>query len=67
VVCFWHFEGDCEQLARRLRLAEGDTIVTTLPAALAIVNAHRDDETTQAAAEPRPPVQVAEPTAPHKE
>ena len=67
VICFWHFEGDCEQLARRLRLAEGDTIVTTLPAALAIVNAHRDDETTQAAAEPRPPVQVAEPTAPHKE
>jgi predicted PurR-regulated permease PerM len=65
-ICFWHFEGDRERLARRLRLAEGDTIVTTLPAALALVDEDRKEETPAAAEDSHPPVLVAEPTAPPK-
>jgi predicted PurR-regulated permease PerM len=30
VVCFWRYEGDVSRLAQRLRLAEGDAVVTNL-------------------------------------
>ncbi|MGA8035899.1 MAG: AI-2E family transporter [Candidatus Acidiferrales bacterium] len=34
IVGFWHFEGDADRIRKRLRLAEGDSVVTTLSAAL---------------------------------
>jgi hypothetical protein len=74
VICFWHFEGDRERLARRLRLADGDTIITTLPAALELANPDADPEAVAAAEgaaprtapaiEEKPRVLVAEPTTP---
>jgi predicted PurR-regulated permease PerM len=47
VVCFWHYEGDTIRLARRLRLREGDTVVTKLPAALAFIATDRQAPTWQ--------------------
>jgi hypothetical protein len=73
VICFWHFEGDRERLARRLRLADGDTIVVNLPGALAIANPGADAEAANDApekpgeADENPRVLVAEPSAPHNE
>lgn len=74
VVCFWHFEGDRQRLARRIRLADGDVIVTTLLDALAIANPETEEEPetqNEAPATTRPDdkqrVLVAEPSAPHKE
>jgi hypothetical protein len=74
VICFWHFEGDRQRLVRRLRMAEGDTIVVTLPAALAIANpettadAEAKNDTPPAEEAPaKAPVLVAEPSAPSHE
>jgi predicted PurR-regulated permease PerM len=71
VICFWHFEGDRDRLARRLRMAERDKIVVTLPAALAIANPEtaaevetKNDTPPAEEAPAKPPVLVAEPATP---
>jgi hypothetical protein len=37
VTCLWHFEGDTEKAAIRLRLADGHRLFTTLPQVLKFI------------------------------
>jgi hypothetical protein len=37
VACLWHFEGDTEKAAIRLRLAAGDRLFTTLAQVLKFI------------------------------